>query len=54
MKFFSNNLLQTLCYLIVRRVTRREGFTINVYIEALLINGAKQIDLENIGSAFNT
>ena len=40
---FSNNFLQILCYLIVRRVIRREGFAINTYIEAVLINGAKQI-----------
>ena len=40
-KFFSNNLLQTLCYLIVRRVIKMEGFTVNIYIEAVLINGAK-------------
>ena len=40
-EIFSNNLLQTLCYLIVRRVIRREGFTVNIYIEAALINGAR-------------
>ena len=28
-------------YVIVRRVLRREGFPVNIYIEAVLINGAK-------------
>ena len=40
-EIFSNNLLQTLCYLIVRRVIRREVFTVNIYIEAVSINGTK-------------
>ena len=35
-QFIANSL-----YLIVRRVIRREGFTVNIYIEAVLINGAK-------------
>ena len=38
---FSSNLLQTLSYLILRRFIRREGFTVNIYIQAVLINGAK-------------
>ena len=37
----SSNLLQTLSYLILRRFIRREGFTVNIYIQAVLINGAK-------------
>ena len=40
-KIFSNNLFQTLCYLIVRRAIRREDFAVNIYIEAVLINGTK-------------
>ena len=28
-------------YLILRRVIRRKGFTVNIYIESVLINGAK-------------
>ena len=40
-EIFSNNLLQTLCYLIVRRVIKREGFRVDIYIEPVLINGAK-------------
>ena len=35
-QFIANSL-----YLIVRRVIRREGFTVNIYIEVVLINGAK-------------
>ena len=35
-QFIANSL-----YLIVRRVIRREGFTVNIYIEAVLINGAR-------------
>ena len=35
-QFIANSL-----YLIVRRVIRREGFTVNIYTEAELINGAK-------------
>ena len=38
---FSSNLLQTLSYLILRRFIRREGSTVNIYIQAVLINGAK-------------
>ena len=38
---FSSNLLKTLSYLILRRFIRREGFTVNIYIQAVLINGAK-------------
>ena len=38
---FSNNLLQTLCYLIVRGIIRREGFTVIIYIQSALINEAK-------------
>ena len=34
-QFIANSL-----YLIVRRVIRREGFTVNIYIEAVLINRA--------------
>ena len=30
-----------MCYLILRRVIRRKGFTVNIYIESVLINGAK-------------
>ena len=35
-QFIANSL-----YLIVRRAIRREGFTVNIYIEAVLINGAR-------------
>ena len=35
-QFIANSL-----YLIVRRVIRREGFTVNIYIEVVLINEAK-------------
>ena len=35
-QFIANSL-----YLIVRRVIRREGFTVNIYIEAVLINRAR-------------
>ena len=40
MKIF-RTICRRFCYLIVRRVIRREGFTINTYIEVVLINGAK-------------
>ena len=39
--FFKQFVANSLCYLIVRRVIRREGFTVNIYIEVVLINGAK-------------
>ena len=38
--YFKQFIANSLC-LIVRRVIRREGFTVNIYIEAVLINGAK-------------
>ena len=39
--FFKQFVANSLCYLTVRRVIRREGFTVNIYIEVVLINGAK-------------
>ena len=38
--YFKQFIANSLC-LIVRRVIRREGFTVNIYIEAVLINGAR-------------
>ena len=53
MKTTLNNLLQSLCNLIVRRVTNEEEFY-NKYLDLGSVNKWDSVDLENIGCVCNT
>ena len=53
MKILLNNLLQTFCNLIVRRVTKEREFY-NKSLDWGYVYKWGQVDLENIGSVCNT